>query len=76
MKLVEIMSERVLLYPLPHKIKGFVCSDCNGAETYVLNARLTHEANRATLIHELKHVANGDLYSECDVNEIETLRHK
>lgn len=48
-------DERVFLYPLPHKIKGFICSDNEGGEIYFLNSRLTNESNRATMLHEIKH---------------------
>lgn len=49
------MNERVILYPLPYKVKGFICADADGTETYVLNARLTREANQENMLHEIKH---------------------
>ena len=70
------LTNRVVLYPLPHKIKGFVCADEDGTETYVLNARLTRESNQETMLHEIKHSKNNDLYRECCVTELETVRHK
>lgn len=48
-------DERVILYPLPHKIKGFICTDNDGGEIFFLNSRLTNESNRATMLHEIKH---------------------
>lgn len=70
------MNEHVVLYPLPYKVKGFICSDADGNETYVLNARLTREANQQTMLHEIRHSANGDLECDCCVNELEAKRHK
>lgn len=69
-------DERVILYPLPHKIKGFICTDNDGGEIFFLNSRLTNESNRATMLHEIKHKKNNDVYTECCVNAIEYERHK
>ena len=69
------MTNRVILYPLPYKVKGFICADADGTETYVLNARLTRESNQATMLHEIKHSQNNDLYRECSVTALEAERH-
>jgi hypothetical protein len=73
---VSLNEERVILYPLPYKIKGFICADEDGSEVFVLNARLTREANMETMKHEIKHRKNNDLYCDCSVNELEAIRHK
>lgn len=73
---MEKLNEHVILYPLPYKVKGFICADADGTETYVLNARLTRESNMQTMLHEIKHSQNNDLYRECNVTELEAERHK
>ena len=45
-----MLTEKVLLYPLPHKIKGFICADVEGEEVFILNSRLTNESNRDTMV--------------------------
>lgn len=42
-----MLTEKVVLYPLPCKIKGFVCADEEGGEVFILNSRLTNESNRS-----------------------------
>lgn len=69
-------NPKVMLYPLPHKIRGFICADNEGGELFVLNSRLTREANQQTMLHELEHTANGDIYRECNVGILEKERHK
>lgn len=69
-------EQRVVLYSLPPKVKGFIVADENGDTTIVLNSALTHEANEETYLHELKHIKNNDLYNEGDVQDIESERHK
>lgn len=68
--------EKVVLYPLPHKIKGFICADEEGGEVYILNSRLTNEANRDTMIHEIRHRRHNDVYRQCCVNTLEHQRHQ
>lgn len=68
--------EKVVLYPLPHKIKGFICADEEGGQVYILNSRLTNEANRATMLHEIRHSRNNDVYRQCCVNAVECQRHQ
>ena len=74
--MVKMTEQRVVLYALPHKIKGFVVADEYGDTTIVLNSALTREANEATYLHELEHIKNNDLYREDDVQVIESERHK
>lgn len=69
-------TEKVVLYPLPHKIRGFICADEEGGEVYILNSRLTNESNRATILHEIRHSKNNDVYRQCCVNTLEYQRHQ
>lgn len=63
------------LKDLPCSIKGFIIT-VEDEEIIVLNSRLTHEANLETYKHELKHIDNGDLYNDIEVDLIEYLRHE
>ena len=55
------MDERVILMDLPTSVRGFVFLDENGEPVIVLNARLTHEQNRRTWLHEQEHIQRGDM---------------
>ena len=74
--MVSLNEERVIFYPLPYKVKGFICADEDGFETFVLNSRHSREANIETMKHEIKHSNNNDLYCDCSVDELEAIRHK
>lgn len=65
----------VKLIDLPYHVKGFV-SRVDGEDIIILNSRLSHEANVETYKHELEHIAQNDLTSDCEVNVIECIRHK
>lgn len=67
---------RTVLYDLPHDIRGFIREDEDGEPVYVLNSRLTREANIKTYLHEKSHHEHGDLHSLRSVGEIESERHK
>lgn len=66
---------RTVLLNLPHKIKGFIRKNEDDEYVCVLNSRYSWETNRETILHELKHIDNGDLYKELTVNETELKRH-
>lgn len=68
------MITNVLLYDLPTRIKGFTCETEDGEFICVLNARLSHETNKQTFIHELEH-CNKDFRSSSCVDMIEAERH-
>ena len=74
--MAKMTEQRVILYTLPHKIKGFVVADEYGDTTIVLNSALTREANAKTYLHEIEHIKNNDLYCEGDIQVIESERHK
>lgn len=65
---------KVVLYPLPHKCKGFCHETEDGSQIVVLNSRLTRETNIKTYEHEISHA--DDFGKELDVNELEKIRHK
>ena len=46
---------KVVLYPLPHKCKGFCHETEDGSQIVVLNSRLTRETNIKTYEHEISH---------------------
>lgn len=55
------MDERVLIMDLPTSVRGFVFYDDNGDPVIVLNARLTHEQNCRTWLHEQGHIQRGEM---------------
>ena len=57
--------------PLPPTIKGLTVLDSEGNYNVYLNSRLTYEANRATLQHELQHILNNDFHMLSHVSDIE-----
>ena len=50
-----------LLMDLPTSVRGFVYHDDDGTAHIILNARLSHEQNITTYLHELRHIRRGDL---------------
>jgi len=65
---------KVVLYPLPHKCKGFCHESEDGSQIVVLNSRLTREANIITYTHEISHA--DDFGKALDVNKLEKIRHE
>lgn len=69
------MISRVVLADLPYKIGGYCVTNADGEKICVLNACLTYEANRKTLLHEQEHIINNDFDNYCFVDELEAQRH-
>ena len=68
---------RCILCNLPCDVRGFVMEDKETLEPVcVLNARLTHEANQKTFLHEAEHISQNDLDREDSADVIEEKRHK
>ena len=62
---------RVRLVDLPVQAGGMIAVDESGFVNIYLNARLSLDAQRRALQHELRHYYRGDLYSEEDIRDIE-----
>ena len=62
---------RVRLVDLPVSADGAIAVDADGFVNIYINARLSHEARREALRHELLHHYRGDLYSDQDIRVIE-----
>lgn len=56
---------------LPYAVRGFVKESSDGIYNVYLNSRYCYSQNIKTLIHELKHIRNGDLNSLLSAHEIE-----
>jgi hypothetical protein len=56
---------------LPPTIKGLTVQDEAGDYNIYVNTRLTYEANRQTLQHEIKHIASNDFFKDLPVKDIE-----
>lgn len=54
----------VVLMDLPTHIRGFVCLGSDFSPTIIINSRMTFEQQRKTWIHEMNHIANGDMDDE------------
>ncbi len=67
---------RTVLDDLPLSVSGFVVEDDAGDYVVVMNARKSWESNRKTYLHELEHIARGDLHSPDAADTIELSRHK
>jgi hypothetical protein len=61
----------VRLMDLPYSIRGFVVESPDGFYNVYLNARYCYDQNTLTMVHELKHIRNGDLNSILSAHEIE-----
>lgn len=57
---------------LPETIRGLTVANTDGTYTVVLNARHSRETLEKTLLHEVKHIENGDVESVEDIEKIET----
>lgn len=68
---------RTILIDLPLKCRGYIYEDlATGEQCCVLNARLSHEANVETYLHECEHVRHDDFNRSDDINQIENERHE
>lgn len=56
---------------LPPTVKGLTVQDESGDYNVYVNARLTYEANRQTLQHEIKHIAGNDFSNFLHIKDIE-----
>lgn len=54
----------VRLIPLPWGVHGFVTPNDDDTYSIYINSLLPEALQRAALEHELRHILNGDLYSE------------
>lgn len=50
---------------------GCVVLNDNGTYTILLNAHCSRRQNEDSMIHELRHILRGDLYSSLPVSELE-----
>lgn len=64
----------VKLIDLPCSVRGFTKKHARGY-TVVLNSRMTREQNIVTYKHELKHITEGHLDREINVQEVECELH-
>lgn len=62
---------RVRLVDLPVTAGGMIAVDETGFINIYINARLSRDAQREALQHELRHHYRGDLYSDRDIRAVE-----
>lgn len=56
---------------LPEGSRGFVLFDADDHANIYINARLSPAEQRKAADHELRHVANNDIYNDEDIRSIE-----
>lgn len=61
----------VRLIDLDPGVGGLIAVDEEGFVNIYLNARLSQDAQRRALQHELRHYYRGDLFSDADIREVE-----
>lgn len=62
---------RIEYIDLPVRVKGLVALDDDGFPTILINARLSHDVQLATINHELEHIEHDDMYSDDDIRAVE-----
>ena len=71
------MDDYTVVYKnLPYKVNAFTMY--NAADNYytiVLNSRISYQSAKKAFLHEMKHITQGDFYSQKDVGEIECIAH-
>ncbi len=66
----------IIYMNMPCKIKGYVAyNTADDYYTIVLNSRLSFSQNQQTFEHEMKHIKNGDFFSDANINLIENYSH-
>ena len=61
---------------LPYKVKALCVSNPDNSHTIIVNNRLSSEARKEAIIHELEHIKHDDFYSEEDASVIEYQRRQ
>lgn len=67
------MTEEIYVYraDLPARIKGFTRANPDGSYTVIVNDNYDRKVQCAAYRHELSHIVNRDLESECSVSDLE-----
>lgn len=61
---------------MPCSIKSFVRKNEDDSYTIVINARIGSIEQKKSFAHELKHIIDDDMLTECPVDMIEIEAHK
>lgn len=59
------------LIKMPCKIRAAVTVNDDGSYTLFVNKNISIEQQREAVLHELRHIENGDLFCEDTADEIE-----
>ena len=75
MNLIENCDFFVRLVPFPAGVKphGMVMPNDDGTFSIYLDARVTHERQKVSCDHEIKHIENGDFWNEKPIEIIENI---
>lgn len=61
---------------MPCKIGATIILENDATYTIYLNSRLSFERQKKALLHEIRHIANDDLYSSLSARLVEKITHK
>ena len=64
---------RVVEFPKGVNRIGFVLLNPDGTYSIYLNARASHAQKKKAMRHEMRHMANDDLYGDKDIRTIENI---
>ena len=72
--LIDGVDYFVYIVPFPvWNTGGMVMPNDDGTFSIYINSRLSADRQREALIHELKHIADGDFYNERPIEQIERI---
>lgn len=61
----------VRLIKLPHGVRGFTIPDADGNDNVYINKDLSGTAQQEAYLHELRHIQQGDCWSDAAAGKIE-----
>ncbi len=66
----------ILTYqPLPPHVPALVHANHDDSYTIIVNKNLSEEGRKEAIRHEVKHITEGDLYKDANVDAIEASCH-
>lgn len=70
---LSVMNSIVRYIDMSAVFRAFTILDDEGFYNIYINSRLSVEQQRASYMHELSHIKNGDFFSEMSATQIEQL---
>jgi len=57
----------------PITVRAVTVMDINGFYNIYINARLSYDAQKRAIAHEIEHIARGDFFSYGTLEDVETM---